>query len=81
MKFEPGFEPGSLSITRQQTSSASRWRKAPETGVFRAELSGTYRVPPYLVAQIYCALRGAYPAGRGNVATLPNMPAKGRRVR
>jgi hypothetical protein len=59
-KFEPGFEPGGLPTTPQRTSSASRWHKAPETGVFPTKLSDTSPFPPYLVTEICCALRTAY---------------------
>src|ERR1019366_1130276 len=44
-KFEPGFECKGLSTAPQRTSSASRWRKRPETDAFPTEFSDSYPLP------------------------------------
>ena len=44
-KLEPGFECKGLSTAPQRTSSASRWRKRPETDAFPTEFSDSYPLP------------------------------------
>jgi hypothetical protein len=79
--FELGFESKGLSTAPQRPVLSRIGVKHPKIGVFPTEVLDTYRFHPYLVTEICCALRAAYPAGTGSVTILCSMPPNSRRVR
>jgi hypothetical protein len=80
-KFEPEFEPGGLSITRNASVLPRVGIKHLKQAFFRPSYQTLIPLPPYLVTEICCALQAAYPAGNGSVAILRSMPLNNRRVR